>query len=361
MAATLDLQFNTQYLDLVVKKSATASFVVTVIGNYGFNIQNALIIAEVRRTAPGFLEASKVTASTTASQATISLKHYPSGQDSNRALSRLPIQAGDLITVEGSGITASKALSVTASQILVSNNATTTLLESRIKYRSLALASFTPQPLCPVMSIATTGASQGQTQLGGITGISQVIPVGTRLVFISNNTTVAVTTSLVASPGDTTIFIQGAPAPIASGSTSFTGAQMITTTQSITSSSTTVTVQPLLFQMASGTVLQFASKTSDGWSYVGSVNLSANTDANNTTTLSINNISIFNGTEIPAGSVAMFSTLQSNQFRLTLDSVESQFIPSGEYGYDVICRFTNGEVIRILEGKCTFLDNWSAL
>lgn len=360
MAATLDLQFNTQYLDLVIKKSATAKFIVTVIGNYDFNIQNALIIAEVRRTAPGFLEASKVTVSTTASQSTISLKHYPSGQDSNQALSKLPIQAGDLITVEGSGITASKALSVTASQILVSNNATTTLVESRIKYRSLALASFTPQPLCPVMSIATTGATQNATQLTGITGISQVIPVGTRLVFISNNTPIAVTTTQVASPGNTTISIQSAPANINSGSTSVTGAQTITTTGDITSSSTTVNVQPILLSMASNTVLQFASKTSDGWSYVGSVTLSANAAANSTS-LSINNISIFNGTQIPAGSVAMFSTLKSNQFSLTMDSVESQFIPSGEYGYDVICRFPNGEVIRIIEGKCTFLDNWSAL
>lgn len=383
MAETLDLQFNTSYLDLVVKKSATASFVVTVIGNYGFNIQGGLVFAEVRRSSPGFLEASKITGSTTASQNVIQIKSYPPGQDSNRILTQLPIQVGDLITVEGSGIVASRANSVTSSQIVVANNATTSLADTRVKYRSLAIASFRVEPVFNIFTITTTSASNVGATTIPISGVTRVIPAGTKLVFVNNNTTPLPTTyyaetTAIANPLQSALTVKSLADEIPGSSTCTIGGQMITTATTpgdttpnsgiINSNSTSFTASSLSYHIPQGTKLQFATKTTDGWSYVGSVNVSAKTSAVSggaiSNTVSINNVDLFDKetpTPIPVGSIALYSTLPSNQFRLILDSTESQYTPSGDYGYDVIAQTANGEVIRIIEGKITFLDNWSAL
>lgn len=369
MAETLDLQFNTSYLDLVVKKSATASFVVTVIGNYGFNIQGGLVFAEVRRSSPGFLEASKITGSTTASQNAgvgnvIQIKAYPPGQDSNRILSQLPIQVGDLITVEGSGITASRANSVTSSQIVVADNATASLTDTRIKYRSLAIASFRVEPVFNIFTITTTGANANATTIP-ISGVSKAIPAGTKLVFVNGNNTYYAETTAIANPLQSALTVKGLAATIPASSTCTIGGQMITTTTAINSNSTSFTASSLSYHIPQGTKLQFTTKTTDGWSYVGSVNVSSDTTINSgviSNTVNINDVKLFGAlTSIPANSTALYSTLPSNQFRLILDSAESQYIPSGDYGYDVIAQTANGEVIRIIEGKITFLDNWSAL
>lgn len=365
MAETLDLQFNTSYLDLVVKKSATASFVVTVIGNYGFNIQGGLVFAEVRRSSPGFLEASKITGSTTASQNVIQIKAYPPGQDSNRILTQLPIQVGDLITVEGSGIVASRANSVTSSQIVVANNATTSLADTRVKYRSLAIASFRVEPVFNIFTITTTSASNVGATTIPISGVTRVIPAGTKLVFVNGSTTYYAETTAIANPLQSALTVKSLAVAIPNSSTCTIGGQMITTTTAINSGSTSFTASSLSYHIPQGTKLQFATKTTDGWSYVGSVNVSANTSVVSgaiSNTVSINNVELFGTlTSIPVGSIALYSMLPSNQFRLILDSTESQYTPSGDYGYDVIAQTANGEVIRIIEGKITFLDNWSAL
>jgi len=366
MAETLDLQFNTSYLDLVVKKSATASFVVTVIGNYGFNIQGSLVFAEVRRSSPGFLEAFKITGSTTASQNVIQIKTYPPGQDSNRILSQLPIQVGDLITVEGSGIVASRANSVTSSQIVVANNATTSLADTRIKYRSLAIASFRVEPVFDVFTITTTSASNVGATTVPISGVTRVIPAGTKLVFVNDTNTYYAETTAIANPLQSALTVKSLAVAIPNSSTCTIGGQIITTTTTdIVSNSTSFTASSLSYHIPQGTKLQFATKTTDGWSYVGSVNVSDNTSVVSgaiSNTVSINNVELFGTlTSIPVGSIALYSTLASNQFRLILDSTESQYTPSGDYGYDVIAQTANGEVIRIIEGKITFLDNWSAL
>lgn len=370
MAETLDLQFNTSYLDLVVKKSATASFVVTVIGNYGFNIQGGLVFAEVRRSSPGFLEASKITGSTTASQNVIQIKSYPPGQDSNRILTQLPIQVGDLITVEGSGIVASRANSVTSSQIVVANNATTSLADTRIKYRSLAIASFRVEPVFNIFTITTTSASNVGATTIPISGVTRVIPAGTKLVFVNNNTTPLPTTyyaetTAIANPLQSALTVKSLADEIPGSSTCTIGGQMITTATAINSGSTSFTASSLSYHIPKGTKLQFATKTTDGWSYVGSVNVSVTTSVVSgaiSNTVNISDVKLFGTlTSIPVGSIALYSTLPSNQFRLILDSTESQYTPSGDYGYDVIAQTANGEVIRIIEGKITFLDNWSAL
>lgn len=364
MAATLDLQFNTQYLDLVVKKSATASFIVTVIGNYGFNIQGSLIFAEVRRSSPGFLEANKVTGTTTANQNVIQIKSYPAGQDSNRVLNQLPIQVGDLITVEGSGIVASRANSVTSSQITVTANATTSLVDTRIKYRSLAIASFRVEPVVTSFTITTTATAAANSTAIPISGISRIIPANSSLVFVNSNNTYFAKTVALANPGQTSLTVEALPAQIPSSSTCFIGGQTLTTTSAIQSGSTSFTVTGLSFHIAKNTMLQFATKTADGWSYIGWVNVSNNTTMSGgaiSNTININSVNLFSGNSIPIGSIALYSMVPSNQFKLVLDSTESQYVASGEYGYDVIAQLPNGEVIRIIEGKITFLDNWSAL
>lgn len=361
MARTFSPQFLTHNLDLNLRKGSTAKLVVTIAGTYDFNVQNSLIFTEVRKEAPGYLAIDRITASTATGSPAIKINAYPLRMHSTQILSMLPIQAGDLITVEGSGIEDSKVLSVSSAEIIVSNNATASISNSRISHRSLPLTSFRAEPVSSVMNLVCNEISENPLT---VTGITSSIPVGTELVFtnVSNQVTTRTVTQ-TALAGATTLYVSG------TGGTSGTayfckiGPQVITLTQPVTSVSTSATFSALSYQIPANTVLHFATKgagnSKDGWRYQGSFKTAANTTpASNQ--VNINSIQI-QKTSIPSGSVALFSTIKSNQFRLILDTLDNLYIPTGTYKYDTICRFPDGEVIRILEGNCTFSDNWSDL
>lgn len=353
-------QFETHQLDLDIKKGATAKLVVTVSGSYDFNIQNSLIFTEVRQDAPGYFVIPKIVVSTTSGSPIIKIAAYPLGLDANRILLLLPIQSGDLVTVEGSGIQDSKVLSVSSTEILVSNSATATIVNSRISHRSLPVTSFNVEPIGTTMSISTTNI----TTSGAITvsGVTSLIPAGTQLVF-SNGTDSAVrTVTQDALAGSTTLQVTGSGGNTGTY-TAAIGSQLIFLQNSVNTSSVNAVFKPFSYHIPVNTTLHFATKgvgnSKDGWKYQGSFRTTATTVANsNTVTIDSINPQF---SSIPADSVAIFSTIKSNQFRLILETVDSKYVPTGTYKYDVICRFPSGEVIRIIQGNCTFTDNWSDL
>lgn len=361
MARSFSPQFLTHTLDLNLKKGSTAKLVVTIAGTYDFNIQNTSIFTEVRKEAPGYVVIDRITASTTTGSPTIKISAYPLRMHSTQVLSMLPIQAGDLVTVEGSGIEDSKVLSVSSAEIIVSNNATANILNSRISHRSLPLTSFRAEPVSPAMSLTCNDIS-GNPLI--VTGITSSIPVGTELVFTNTNNQVTTrTVTQTALAGATALYVSGTGGVTGTAYFCKIGPQVITLSQSVTSASPTATFNTLNYQIPANTVLHFATKgagnSKDGWRYQGSFRTSATT-APNSNQVNISNVQV-QKTSIPAGAVALFSTIKSNQFRLILDTADNLYIPTGTYKYDTICRFPDGEVIRILEGNCTFSDNWSDL
>lgn len=360
MAEVFSPQFETHQLDLDIKKGATAKLVVTVSGSYDFNIQNSLIFTEVRQDAPGYFVIPKIVVSTTSGSPIIKIAAYPLGLDANRILLLLPIQSGDLVTVEGSGIQDSKVLSVSSTEILVSNSATATIVNSRISHRSLPVTSFNVEPIGTTMSISTTNI----TTSGAITvsGVTSLIPAGTQLVF-SNGTDSAVrTVTQDALAGSTTLQVTGSGGNTGTY-TAAIGSQLIFLQNSVNTSSVNAVFKPFSYHIPVNTTLHFATKgvgnSKDGWKYQGSFRTTATTVANSNT-VAIDSINP-QFSSIPADSVAIFSTIKSNQFRLILETVDSKYVPTGTYKYDVICRFPSGEVIRIIQGNCTFTDNWSDL
>lgn len=363
MAEVFSPQFETHQLDLDLKKGATAKLVVTISGTYDFNIQNSLVFTEVRKDAPGYFVINKIAASTTSGSAVIKIEAYPIGMDANRILSLLPIQAGDIVTVEGSGIQDSKVISVSSAEIKVSDNATATVVNSRIGHRSLPVTSFNVEPIGTTMSVSSSNVhSSNSTKSMTVAGVTSLIPAGTQLVFVSGTDRTVRTVTQDALPGSTTLQVDGSGGNIGNY-TAQVNAQLLTLANNVSNSSSTATFKSLSAPIPNNTTLHFATKgvgnSKDGWKYQGSFRTTAISQSNNE--VGIDTISPQFGESIPAGSVAIFSTIKSNQFRLVLDTIDSKYVPSGTYKYDVICRFPSGEVIRIIEGNCTFTDNWSDL
>ncbi|MFM6054215.1 MAG: hypothetical protein ACKPA7_21755, partial [Sphaerospermopsis kisseleviana] len=141
---------------------------------------------EIRRLSPGYNLIPGFTGIVASGTSTIQIKRYPATDDKSKLLDLLPVRPGDLITLEGSGITGSKVLAATDSQVVASGSATRTINEGRLLVRSLSLTSFTAIPYLPSITVTlTASASIGATTLN-VSNITRVIPAGTTLVFNDN-------------------------------------------------------------------------------------------------------------------------------------------------------------------------------
>lgn len=350
---TLAPQFETQSLDLNLKKGESAQFSVAVT-NYDLDLRSCNVFTEIRRTSPGYNLISLFTGSVGNASSTIQLNRYPAIPDKAQILNSLPVRPGDLITLEGSGITASKVIAVTDSQIVASNVSNRVVSEGRLLVRSLSLASFTAIPYLPLITITLTStASIGATTVN-IANVTRVIPSGTILVFNDGATARLVTLTAQVDVGAVTANVSALASTINSGATAIVGARAIVTTANAAINATSLSVAPINVPIPSGTLLNFAIRTVDGWQYIGSATLSASV-LSTASSLSVNAL----GSAIPQGAIAWFGTHTFNSFILAIDPLDTQFLESGEYGYDVICRQSDGYTIRIIQGKCTLTDHWS--
>lgn len=353
MTTTLAPQFETANLDLNLKKGESAQFSVAVT-DFDLDLRSCLIFAEIRRLSPGYNLIPGVTGVVTNGNSTIQIKRYATTDDKFSLLNLLPVRLGDLITLEGSGITGSKVLAVTDSQITVSDVATRTINEGRLLARSLSIASFTAIPHLPVISVLLTGtANAGATTLD-VSDVSRTIPVGTTLIFNDGGIADLAVLTEELTAKSTIAYVSALAATINSGSTASVGARTVIASANAAISATSVSVTALSVPMPSGTVLNFATRTADGWQYIGSARLTASALAA-ATSLTVAALSV----AIPLGAIAWFGTQPFNSFILAIDPADTQFLESGEYGYDVICRQANGYTIRIIQGNCTLKDHWS--
>lgn len=353
MTVTLAPQFETQSLDLELKKGESAQFSVA-ITDFDLDLRGCLIFAEVRRLSPGYNLISGCTGIVTSGSSTIQIRSYPNTDDKSRVLNLLPVRNGDLITLEGSGITGSKVLAITDSQIIATGSATRTINEGRLLVRSLSLTSFTAIPYLPNITVTLTGAaSLGATSIN-IGSITRTIPKGTTLVFNDGGVADPAVLSADLTPGSTTASVSALSAAIGSGASALVGASTVIVAANATVSATSIAVSAISVPMPSGTVLNFATRTGDGWQYVGSATTMAAALAG-ATSIAVSAISV----AIPSGSIAWFGTHNFNTFFLAIDPSDTQFLESGNYGYDVICRQANGYTIRLIQGNVQLTDHWS--
>lgn len=353
MSTTLSPQFETHSLDLILKKGESAHFSVAV-ANFDLDLRGCLIFTEIRRLSPGYNSLPLFTGAVSTGSSNILISRYPATQDKAQLLNSLPVRPGDLITLEGSGITGSKVLAVTDSQIVASSSATRTISEGRLLVRSLSVASFTAIPHLPNITITlTSSASIGATTLN-VSNVTRTIPGGTTLIFNDNGVADPVTLTSDLTPGSVLAYVSALPVAIAANATATIGATTVIVTANATVGATSLVVSALSVPIPSGTILNFANRTSDGWQYVGAATLTAAALAG-ATSLAVSAL----GTAIPSGAIAWFGTHPFNIFFLAIDPLDTQFLESGLYGYDVICRQSNGYTIRLIQGNCTLTDHWS--
>ena len=360
-------QFNTQKLDLLLKKGETANFNLTVVGSYNMNFQNSLIFGEIRRKSPGFDLVKRFTASTTINSPTAQIKAYPATADKSKILSLLPVRVGDKVTIEGAIVNARVDV-VTDSTLVLSSNATKTVSEARIFNRSASIAAFDFFPATTNFTISCSGVSGNSITVSNV--LSQ-IPAGTQLVFINGQTVVGVVTvaSLVQA-NQTSIQLTAAPPSSLAGTTARVGSSNIYARQQTALNSNTATSLPVISPQDEispipvGSSLYFASLGEEGWKYIGRAIVSTTYPGfiGDTGGQTISVVSAVETLTIPAYSKAMFSTIPFNTISLRLDSESTRYIESGEYAYEILAMVNSGNsytTIRIMEGNCTFTDSWS--
>jgi dihydroxyacetone kinase DhaKLM complex PTS-EIIA-like component DhaM len=283
---TLKPQFDTHILDLELKKGESAQFAVAV-SDYDLDLRGCLIFTEIRRSSPGYTQIAGFTGSVSTSGNTITITQYPKTLDKAQLLSQLPVRQGDLITLEGSGISGSKVIAVTDSQIVATGIATRSISEGRLLVRSLSLTSFTAVPYLPVISVLLTGtANSGATSMN-VANVSRTIPAGTTLVFNDAGTARLATLTAELTANSTIAYVSALAATITSGAFATVGAKTVIASANAAISATSISATALSVPMPSGTALSFATRTTDGWQYVGSATLSASALAS-ATTLAVN-------------------------------------------------------------------------
>ena len=353
MPTTLAPQFESKYLDLELKKGESAQFSIAV-SDYDLDLRGCSMFAEIRRLSPGYNPIPGVTGTVINGTNVIQIKRYPFVDDNKaRLLALLPVYAGDLITLEGSGILASKVIAVTDSQINSTLSATRTISEGRLLVRSLSLTSFTAIPYLPNITISlTASASIGATSIN-VANVTRTIPKDTILVFSDGGIADPVTLTADLVPGSTIAYTSSTVA-IASGSTAIVGASTVIVTTNAAINATSIAVSALSVPMPANTVLNFATRNADGWQYVGSATLTAAVLAG-ATSITVAALSV----AIPQNAIAWFGAHTFNSFILAIDPADTQFLESGDYGYDVICRQSDGYTIRLIQGNVKLTDHWS--
>jgi hypothetical protein len=347
-------QFDTANLDLNFKKGESAQFSVTV-ADYDLDLRGCLIFAEIRKLSPGYNLLQGFTGIITQGSDTILLRQYPTTHDRFQALSACGIRAGDLITLEGSGITASKVLAVTDTALVCSTPATRSISEGRLFLRSLSSASFTAVP------ISTFGEIAANVTAGTVTVSSSpaTVPAGNTLMFRKADGTAqpfVLSQDLIV--GGTVISGAGT---VTSGAIAKVGVQTIIVNQQMAVNATSITVSPLFMGIEARALLNFAIRTSDGWQYVGKA-ITSSAVAHSVPASPITSIPVEALTSaIPKNAIAWHGNTPFNSFYLAIDPADTHFLESGLYGYDVICRKPDGYTIRLIQGKVSLSDHWSDL
>ena len=347
-------------LDFEIEKGQTVEPVYITAENENF--QDSLVFAEIRRKPYGNQVVSSFTASVTSGSSKISLTYYGDRNTSKAGiLSQLDIRVGDEVTVEGSGINSSPVRSVSSSSIEVEDSATRTVGDARLFTSAKIDASFVAGASGNIFTISITDdvLDSNSNRVLTVSNIKNSIPKGTQLIFNDVNNAVSRRLAQDAIAGQTVMTIEGSES-IPVNYVSHCGVFTLITTNDITTSSTSIQVDPLLASIPSGHKLYFGYRDEIGWRYAGSLITTA-IAVKGATVLNISQVQIephLNGL-LPRNSIAWFGSFPFDRFYIAMDTRDMLDVLAGTpYGYDVM-KWKNGVIQKLGKGRITFSDSYT--
>ncbi len=348
--------FKPQRQNLCFYKGADFTFSLLV-ADYPLDFRGAAFAMEVRPPNGDVRQIKNVLGTVTAKTSTIKLEFEKldcSGEckvDRDiKKLESLPINEGDFVTLEGSGVTMFRVLSVTANNILVEGLATRDVSKGRVFFRYKSDASFAVLPAFTpeVVAVETTplvGAREIFTQ-----SLPRELPPGTKLVFADVNSSALVATLTEVAPlAGRKLAVEPLVAPIQAGAIAHIDAFAVILTAPTLAGDNTLVVPATTAGIPSGTVLHFSHRTNVGWEYLGKAEV-IQTSPRGDTTIEVALLE----QDLPAGAIAYFGTVPVNALNIGITADDTRALHLNEYNYDLIARLADGEKLAIMKGSIKF-------
>jgi len=267
-----------------------------------------------------------------------------------KKLESLPINEGDFVTLEGSGVTMFPILSVTANNILVEGLATRDVAKGRVFFRFKSDASFFVSPaftpeIVALESPAVLGATTLFTQ-----SLPRELPAKTTLVFADTNSSISLATLVDVAPlGGRLLAVEPLGQDIAAGAIANIDAFAIILTAETLQGGDTLTVPPIPAGVPTGTVLNFSRRTGAGWEYLAGLTVQ-DTAPVGSTTLAFDQAD----RDLPVGAVAYFGTIPFSALNIGITADDTRGLHLNQYNYDLIARLADGEKLAIMKGTIKF-------
>jgi hypothetical protein len=342
--------------DLCFYKGADFNFSLLV-ADYPIDFRGASFAMEIRPPNGDVRQIKNVLGSTAVNTSVIKLEFEKldcSGECKTdrdiKKLESLPINEGDFVTLEGSGVTMFPILSVTANSILVEGLATRDVSKGRVFFRFKSDASFavlpafTPEVVAlesPALLNATTLFTQS---------LPRALPSGTQLVFAdANSNTLVVTLADEAPLAGRTLAVEPLAAPIQAGAIAQVDAFALILTAPTLAGGNTLVIPATTAGIPVGTILHFSRRTNAGWEYLGQANVST-TAPTGATTLTVNLLN----QDLPVGAIAYFGTVPVNALNIGITADDTRGLYLNQYNYDLIARLSDGEKLAIMKGAIKF-------
>jgi hypothetical protein len=342
--------------DLCFYKGADFNFSLLV-ADYPIDFRGASFAMEIRPPNGDVRQIKNVLGSTAVNTSVIKLEFEKldcSGECKTdrdiKKLESLPINEGDFVTLEGSGVTMFPVLSVTASSILVEGVSSRDVAKGRVFFRFKSDASFFVSPAFTPEVVATeTPAAIGATVLF-TQSLPRELSAGTILVFAdANSNTILATLTDNAPLGGRLLAVQPMESPIEAGALANIDAFAIILTAETLQGGNTLTVPAIPASIPVGTPLNFSRRTGAGWEFLSGLTVQ-DTAPVGSTTITFDQAD----GDLPIGAIAYFGTVPFNALNIGITADDTRQLHLNEYKYDLIARLADGEKLAILKGAIKF-------
>jgi hypothetical protein len=342
--------------DLCFYKGADFNFSLLV-ADYPIDFRGASFAMEIRPPNGDVRQIKNVLGSTAVNTSVIKLEFEKldcSGECKTdrdiKKLESLPINEGDFVTLEGSGVTMFPILSVTANSILVEGLATRDVSKARVFFRYKSDASFTVLPSFTPVTIATESTAIAGSRTILIQSLPRTIAKGEKIVFESGaNTTLVATLADEAVLSSRVLNVEPLEAAIPGGAIATLDAFAVILTAPSLAGANTLTVPATTAAIPANTVLKFSRRTNEGWEYLGEALVTATAPRGATSI----NVALLNQ-DLPLGAITYFGSVAFNTLTIGITADDTRGLHLNQYNYDLIARLTDGEKLAIMKGAIKF-------
>jgi hypothetical protein len=342
--------------DLCFYKGADFNFSLLV-ADYPIDFRGASFAMEIRPPDGDVRQIKNVLGSTAVNASVIKLEFEKldcSGECKTdrdiKKLESLPINEGDFVTLEGSGVTMFPILSVTANSILVEGTATRDVSKARVFFRYKSWASFNVFPsFIPFNVVVESPATIGSNSIT-IQPLTRKIDKGEKIVFESGSDVVVVTLAEDAPFFTQTInIVEPLTVELARGVIAVIDAFAVIVLDTSLIGTTALSVSPTKSAIPANTILKFSQRTIKGWEYLGEATV-ISTAPKGSETIEISPLE----QNFPVGAIAHFGSIAFNTLTVGITADDTRGLHLKKYSYDLIVRLDDGEKIPIMKGDINF-------